>query len=198
MTSRWSAAAAGLSSSAAPATKSDTTASIGMPPPAIKMPVWPLARKSTATPRARSARVNASAVYFLPNAQSVPTVSKRRPERRAPLATGIFAGGVRMSISRRPNLAAVSRNGSTCASLTCIPDTRSSPASSAPTRAGTQAPGIRPPGAATPITSELAPRLCAWRALIGGSPVLTVAAGKASSPTQRSPAQSRRPKAVLA
>ncbi len=39
-------AASGLSISAAPAAKSETTASIGMPAPAIMMPVWPVARKS--------------------------------------------------------------------------------------------------------------------------------------------------------
>ena len=35
-----------------PEMKSATTASIGMPRPAMKMPVWPVARKSAASPRA--------------------------------------------------------------------------------------------------------------------------------------------------
>ncbi len=73
-----------------------------MPWPAIKIPVWPLARKSAARPRVRKARVSASAVYFLPSAQSVPTVSKRFPVRLRPLATGNPGGGWRTSISRRP------------------------------------------------------------------------------------------------
>ena len=84
--------AAGLSISAAPAAKSDTTASIGMPPPAIMIPVWPVARKSASTPRAAKARAIASAVYFLPSAQSVPTVSRRLPLRLRPVAIGMFCG----------------------------------------------------------------------------------------------------------
>ena len=82
--SQWSGAASGLSISAAPASKSATTASIGMPPPAIMMPVWPVARKSTSRPRFSKARAMASAVYFLPSAQSVPTVSSRLPARLRP------------------------------------------------------------------------------------------------------------------
>ena len=77
-------AASGLSISAAPAAKSETTASIGMPPPAIMIPVWPVARKSASTPAPLNARAIASAVYFLPSAQSVPTVSSRLPLRFRP------------------------------------------------------------------------------------------------------------------
>ena len=45
--------------------------------PEIKIPVCPVARKSASKPCACISRANAKAVYFLPNAQSVPTVSKR-------------------------------------------------------------------------------------------------------------------------
>jgi hypothetical protein len=38
-------------------------------------------------------------VYFFPSAQSVPTVSKRLPERFSPVATGMPGGGVRTSMS---------------------------------------------------------------------------------------------------
>ena len=67
------------------------TQSIGMPDPAIMMPVWPLARKSASMPRALKASAMASAVYFLPSAQSVPTVSNRLPLRLRPVAIGLVA-----------------------------------------------------------------------------------------------------------
>lgn len=68
----------GESASAPPARKSATSASIGIPLPAIKMPVWPVARNVAATPF-DCTRVSASAVYFLPSAQSVPTVRDADP-----------------------------------------------------------------------------------------------------------------------
>ena len=86
VTSQWSGAASGESSSAAPAMKSEIVASMGMPLPEIMMPDWPVARKVAAAPAAASARVIARAVYFLPSAQSVPTVSTRRPVRLRPVA----------------------------------------------------------------------------------------------------------------
>ena len=57
------------------------------------IPVWPVARKSASSPRAANARAIASAVYFLPSAQSVPTVSRRLPLRLRPVPMGIFGGG---------------------------------------------------------------------------------------------------------
>ncbi len=191
-------AAAGLSISAAPATKSDTTASIGMPLPAIMMPVWPVARKVTSRPRAARPRPSASAVYFLPSAQSVPTVRMRRPARGLPLAMGISAGGVRTSIRRRPWRTAASFSTANWSRRTCMPETMSRPAASASASAGTQLAGMLPPGAATPMTMAVAPFAAACLAVSAGRPVVTVAPGRRSSPTQRSPAQSRRPKAVLA
>ena len=85
------AAASGVSISAAPAAKSATTASIGMPLPAIMIPVWPVARKSQSTPRSVKARAMLSAVYFLPSAQSVPTVSRLLPLRLRPVADRMSA-----------------------------------------------------------------------------------------------------------
>src|SRR3546814_10508781 len=63
-----------------------------MPRPAIRMPVWPVARNSTSMPRRSNARASTSAVYFLPSAQSVPTVSRRLPPRLRPL--GMLPGVV--------------------------------------------------------------------------------------------------------
>ena len=81
----------------------------------------------------------ASAVYFLPRAQSVPTVRSRRPERFKPDAIGMPAGGVRTSISRRLYLSAADCKPGRLDNRTCMPDTRSSPASSASSSAPNQA-----------------------------------------------------------
>src|SRR3546814_13547488 len=75
--------AAGDSEAAAAATKSDITASTDTPAPTIKIPVWPVARKSAAIERRRNSRSIASAVYILPTAQSAPTVINRLPGRRS-------------------------------------------------------------------------------------------------------------------
>ena len=56
--------------------------------------------------RGASRPSSASAVYFLPSAQSVPTVSRRLPLRLRPVATGMFGGGWRTSMSRRPSRSA--------------------------------------------------------------------------------------------
>ena len=73
-----------------------------MPRPEMKMPVWPVARKSASTPRARISFSIASAVYFLPTAQSVPTVSRRLPLRLRPVPGMNDSAGWRTSIRRRP------------------------------------------------------------------------------------------------
>ena len=54
------------------------------PLPAIRMPVWPVARKSASTPRRRNSRSITSAAYFLPTEQSVPHRQEAFP--RAPVA----------------------------------------------------------------------------------------------------------------
>src|SRR3546814_5765039 len=51
-----------------------------------------------------------------------------------------------------------------------MPPIRSSPASSACSRPGSQPSGIRPPGLATPITIDLAPAPRACSGVIGASP----------------------------
>ena len=55
-TSQWSSSLSGESASAAPDAKSDTTASMAMPAPLMRMPVCPVARKSAFAPRSSSAR----------------------------------------------------------------------------------------------------------------------------------------------
>src|SRR6185369_10583305 len=76
--------------------------------------------------------------------------------------------------------------------------TTSSPASSAPSRCGNQLSTILPPTFATPITIARAPDARACAGLKRGSSSVTVPSEQDHSPTQRSRAQSRRPKAVLA
>ena len=103
----------------------------------------------------------ARAVYFLPRAQSVPTVRSRRPERFKPDAIGIPAGGVRTSNSRRLYLSAADCKPGRLDSRMCMPDTRSSPASRASRSAPYQLGGMWPPALATPITMLRAPRAAA-------------------------------------
>ena len=83
------------------------------------------------------------------------------------------------------------------ASLACMPLIISRPDSSASMSEGIQLSPITPPALATPITSARAPRARASRGVSRGSSVVTVAPHD-HSPTQRSRAQSRKPKAVLA
>ncbi len=154
-----------------------------MPPPEIRIPVCPVARKSTARPRALKARAIASAVYFLPSAQSVPTVSRRLPLRLEPVPQGMFGGGTRTSISRRPQRAAAAASAGTEPSFTCRPLTMSSPASSASTSSGTQVGPITPPVLAMPITRPRAPRTRASFGVMRGRPVVTVALSQPHSPS---------------
>jgi hypothetical protein len=79
-----------------------------------------------------------------------------------------------------------------------MPLTRSSPASSAVTSGGIQLAFSSPPTFATPMTTERAPFARASAAVRVGSPTVTAPGPQAISPMQRSAAQSRSPKAVLA
>src|SRR5688572_30788155 len=178
--------------------KSETTASSGIPAPAIRIPVWPVARKSTSCPRRRNSRASISAVYFLPSAQSVPTVSRRLPVRLRPDAIGMPAGGRRTSMSRRPKRRAAASSSRLSDRRACIPLTISRPVSSASISAGIHSAFSVPPRLATPMTSDCAPRAYASAGFKLGRPVVTVAPGNAYSPTHFSGAQSRRPKAVFA
>ena len=94
----------GLSISAAPAAKSATTASIGMPRPAIMMPVWPVARKSASMPRsAKRARDRERGIFLAERAVGA--------DGEQPLAAALQPGrdrdvrraASRTSISRRPS-----------------------------------------------------------------------------------------------
>ena len=76
------------------------------PSPAMKMPVWPVARKSAFSPRLRISFSSASAVYILPMEQSVPTVSMRLPLRFLPVPTAKSRVGWRTSNRLRPSLRA--------------------------------------------------------------------------------------------
>ena len=68
----------------------------------MKMPVWPVARKVQAMPRACISRSMASAVNILPTEQSVPTVSRRLPGRLTPVAMGKARSEKRASTRRVP------------------------------------------------------------------------------------------------
>ena len=73
--------------------KSEMTASTAMPPPAMRIPVCPVARKVALRPRFESSRSMARAVNILPQEQSVPTVSRRRPLRGFPWPTSSSTSG---------------------------------------------------------------------------------------------------------
>ena len=87
-------------------------------------------------PRCRSARSRASAAYFFPTAQSVPTVSNRLPERLRPEPVGNLRGGTRTSSRRRPWRSAAARNAAKPARGVCRPLATSMPRSTASTRRG--------------------------------------------------------------
>ncbi len=74
----------------------------------------------------------------------------------------------------------------------------SSPARTASSKVGNQCAGSLPPTGAMPISSEPAPAAAAAAMPSAGLPVLTAAAGNASSPSTSSGHQSTTPKAVLA
>ena len=63
----------------------------------MRMPVWPVARKVAAIPRARISRSMQSAVYILPTEQSVPTARQRLPPPPP-------AVGDRVAVRRHPHV----------------------------------------------------------------------------------------------
>ena len=69
-------------------------------------PLKTRAAKFAASPRLCMLRSIASVVYILPTEQSVPTVSKRRPDRFTPVPTGILCVYSRASNNTRPLRAA--------------------------------------------------------------------------------------------
>ena len=167
------AARPGLSISAAPATKSATTASIAMPPPAMRMPVCPVARNCASMLRRCNSRVMASAVYFFPNAQSVPTVRRRWPLRLRPVAVGMSQPGACEHRSAGVYIFGCDAQRLNVAQGPVHPTpTRSSPASRAATRGGIQESRTDPPMLATPMTTARAPRRHASRGERTGRPIV--------------------------
>ena len=85
------------SCSAAPARKSETTASTAIPHPAIAIPVCPVGTNTDSRPRRRASRSSSTATVFFPIAQSDPTVSTifASTSRFAPVGT--FRPGGRLA-----------------------------------------------------------------------------------------------------
>ena len=157
-----------------------------------------MARNVAATPRSASALWSASAEYFLPTQQSVPTINNRLPDRCRPLAMGIDAGGTRTSRSCWPDAAAAATSADSSLNLQCKPLTIESPARSASLSAETHSAFSAPPEGATPITTLRAPAVAAALKSISGKPRSTAQPGKRYCPMQRSGRQSRKPIAVFA
>ena len=140
---------------------------MGTPCPAIIMPVWPVARKSAFMPRAFMHWVIDSAEYFLPIAQSVPTVSKRLPGRFSPVPIGRLSAGARTLTRRAPDDSAVATSSGNSSSRQCRPLTTSMPALAASPNTWIQRWLICPPAGATPMTILFTP--CAFASSIDKS-----------------------------
>ena len=137
-------------------------------------------------PCSLSSRSIARAVYFLPSAQSVPTVSSLLPGRFLPFPTGMFFGGTRTSISETPYFSAALASSSMSFSLVWTPATMSKPKDIASIKISFQAFGIAPPITAVPISRLLAPALAADSRLCSGSPRSTVPPSSRVCPMQLS------------
>ena len=98
------------SCSAAPAMKSETTASTEIPQPAIAIPVCPVGTNTERSPRRFASRSSSSETVIFPIAQSEPTVRTIRAgsSRFAPVGTLRPSGGLRRSRSSTPCRAASS------------------------------------------------------------------------------------------
>ena len=105
--SRRAVAPSTTSRSAAPARKSETTASTAIPTPRSRSRSARSARTPTSSPRRRASRSSSTATVFFPIAQSEPTVSTivASTSRFAPVGTFSPAGGLRRSRSSTPSLA---------------------------------------------------------------------------------------------
>ena len=180
-----------------PAMKSATTASTGTPPPAMKIPVCPVARKSAFHPRPLISFSIASDVYILPTEQSVPTVSNLWPERRSPVAMGYDSMGVRASYRERPRRVAASRISVIESRRVCKPLAMSMPCSRAASIAPRQFSGMTPPRLATPISRVRAPRRAASATSRSSMPRSTAHPGRRNCPIHASGRQSYTPIAVL-
>jgi len=148
----------------------------------------------------RSAEVRANAVYFFPRAQSVPTVSTRRPGASARRSPPRNVRSLCLTSSRRhARRCAASARPATQASRVCMPLTMSRPARHRlqTARAATPSEWRRPRGA-TPMTNDRAPAANGFSGLVPGQAQIhrTPRAGPIC-PTTSSRHQSRRPAAVL-
>ena len=198
ITSQWSGSLAGASHSIAPEMKSATTASTEMPLPAMRMPLCPVARKSTFMPRARISFSMASEAYILPTEQSVPTVSRRLPGRFSPVPTWKPRVGWRTSNRCRPCCSATAARLGTSARRPCRPAARSRPMMSAFSRISIQSCEITPPRLATPTTSVRAPAATALVSVISVSPRSALQPFRRICPRHHSGRQWAMPWAVLA
>ena len=140
----------------------------------------------------------ASAAYFLPTAQSVPTVSSRLPRRLRPVPVRRSLGARRTSTSRLPERAAASATAGRLPSGVCMPLATSKPSSSACASVACQVSGSRPPGLTAPTTSVRAPRLPASGTDSSDTPRSAPQPRSRHWPTTRSGRQSTMPWPVLA
>ena len=109
--------------------------------------------------RSRRARLIASAVYFLPSAQSVPTVRSRLPRALQPRADRNVARrlpNIDQPLSRP--IGRIAQRRECRLSCACMPLMMCRPALSASMSAGIQVSAMNPPELATPMTSDWAPR----------------------------------------
>ena len=186
------ASSAGDSHSTAPEMKSATTASMATPRPEMKIPVWPVARKSALSPRALISRSSASAVYFLPTEQSVPTVSSRLPGRLCPCRWR-SGGGVAHVEELRPCRSAASRDLRLRAEADVQARSRRPSRPRAPRRSrAVQCSGSTPPALATPTISVLAPAAAASAMRHVGEAEIGLAARQAAAGRGTIRAASRR------
>ncbi len=197
ITSQPSSSRAGESRSAAPEMKSAITASIGTPLSAMKMPVWPVARKSAASPRSRNPCASASDAYILPTEQSVPTVSSRAPGAAQALADGEVGGRVADVEQRHAAASAAAATSGIARSRWWRPEATSSPAAIAASTSSTIAGPISPPALAMPITSVRAPAAFASAKPSCGRPSVSGDPGRAYSPRARSGRHTAMPREVL-
>src|SRR5829696_2542213 len=145
------------SRSAAPARKSETTASTAIPHPAIAIPVWPVGTNSLAIPRRRASASSSSATVIFPIAQSEPTVRATCDGcvRFSPVGTLRPGGGLRRSRSATPWRRASSVSSGSTETNSCRPFSRSSPFPTQLLRSSRHAGGKRPPCVATPTSATV-------------------------------------------
>src|SRR5438132_10617440 len=173
--------------SAAPATKSETTASTATPLPAIAIPVCPVATNAARSPaRVRAATSSSDAVIF-PTAASEPTVSTTRaPGRRTRWPpTSRSAGGSRSSRTVPPPRRAAAASAGSASTRSWSPFQTARPRSSAAASAGRYPSGMRPPAAAVPTRTTVAPiASAAGTSATTGTPFPTPTHSAASFPAR--------------